>query len=219
MGVTVAGIALMALVVLAIPELREAVGHAVRGDTDALRAEVHSLGLAGVMIIEALILIHAVVFYPSEIANAVAGLLYGFWLGMAIVVPGWVASGLLAYAIGRAAGRPLLQRLAGLERFERAERAIERGGVPALLVARLIPIMPFSIVSYVAGAARVPLWRYTWTTTVGFLPLCAALVYAGDRLHSLTLDDPIVIGGVLLVLLLFGAAHLLARRIGTDEET
>ena len=215
--VTVAGIALMALVVLAIPELRQAVDYAVQGDIDALRAEVHGLGFAGVMILEALILIHAVVFYPSEIANAVAGLLYGFWLGMAIVMPGWIASALLAYLVGRAAGRPLLQRLAGLKRFERAERAIERGGVTALLVARLIPIMPFSIVGYVAGAARVPLWRYTWTTAIGFLPLCAALVYAGERLESLTIDDPIVIGGVLLVIVLFVAAHRLARRIGTEK--
>ena len=70
--------------------------------------------------------------------------------------------------------------------------------------------MPFSIVGYVAGAARVPLWRYTWTTAVGFLPLCAALVYAGERLDSLT----IVIGGALLLVLLFVAAHRLARRIG-----
>ena len=75
--VTVAGVGLMALVVLAIPELRQAVAFAVQGDIDALRAEVHGLGLAGVMMLEALILIHAVVFYPSEIANAVAGLCMG----------------------------------------------------------------------------------------------------------------------------------------------
>ena len=81
-------------------------------------------------------------------------------------------------------------------------------------MARLIPIMRTASSATSAGAARVPLWRYTWTTAIGFLPLCAALVYAGERLESLTIDDPIVIGGVLLVIVLFVAAHRLARRMG-----
>ena len=42
------------------------------------------------------------------------------------------------------------------ERFERIEGTIERGGATLLLAMRLIPILPFSLVSYAAGAARVP---------------------------------------------------------------
>ena len=52
---------------------------------------------------------------------------------------------------------------------------IERGGATLLLAMRLIPILPFSLVSYAAGAARVPAWRFVWTTAVGYLPITAHL--------------------------------------------
>ena len=55
------------------------------------------------------------------------------------------------------------------------EDAIDRGGATLLLAARLVPIVPFSLTGIVAGAARVPLWRFTWTTAVGYLPITAYL--------------------------------------------
>ena len=87
------------------------------------------------------------------------------------MLAGWLLSALATYAIGRGAARPLLQRLAGEERLEEGARLVERGGITALLAARLIPIVPYSAVGYVAGAAQVPLWRFAWTTVVGSVPL------------------------------------------------
>ena len=68
----------------------------------------------------------------------------------------WVLSGLVAYWLGRIAGRPLAVRLAGEKRVAGAEQLIERSGAPALLLSRLVPFVPFSLVGYLAGAARVP---------------------------------------------------------------
>ena len=59
---------------------------------------------------------------------------------------------------------------------------------------RLIPIVPFSLVSYAAGAARVPVWRFLWTTAVGYLPITALSVYFGTQLEGLSLTDPLVLG-------------------------
>ena len=78
-------------------------------------------------------------FFPAEIANATAGLIYGFFGGFALVMAAWIGSLLLAYGLGATAGRPLALRLAGRRRVEFAERVIERGGVPMLLLARLVP--------------------------------------------------------------------------------
>ena len=41
---------------------------------------------------------------------------------------GWMLSALLCFAIGRSVARPLLDRWVGVERFERIEATIERGG-------------------------------------------------------------------------------------------
>jgi uncharacterized membrane protein YdjX (TVP38/TMEM64 family) len=77
---------------------------------------------------------------------------------------------------------------------------------------RLIPILPFSIVSYAAGAARVPLGRFLWTTVVGYLPITALSVYFGTRLEGLSLTDPLVIGSGLALLALLWAGHWTMRR-------
>jgi len=201
------------VVVLAVPALREAVGSVLGGDVEALRAQALDLGAVGALLLLALMLIHAVVFFPSELINAAAGYVYGFGLGLPLVFVGWTLSAIVAYWIGRAAGRPLLQRLAGPRRFERGESLVHGGGITALLPARLIPIVPFSAVGYVAGAARVPLWRYTWTTVVGSIPLWAAVVYLGHRLESVSLTDPGVLVAVGVFTALLVGGHLLARRV------
>jgi uncharacterized membrane protein YdjX (TVP38/TMEM64 family) len=205
-GITLAGIALLAVLVLAVPELREAFKAAIRGDSAEVREELDSLGVAGPLLILGLALIHAFVFYPAEIVDAAAGFVYGFFPALALVMLGWLLSGFLCFAIGRSVARPLLDRWLGTGRFERTEAMIERGGPTLLIAVRLIPIVPFSLVSYAAGAARVPPWRFAWTTAVGYLPITAISVYFGTRLEGLSLTDPLVLGSAaaLLALLLLG---------------
>jgi uncharacterized membrane protein YdjX (TVP38/TMEM64 family) len=211
-AVTVGGIALLALLVLAIPELREAFEAAVRGDTAEVRSKVKDLGVAGPLLILALTLIHTVVFYPAEIVDAAAGFVYGFFPALALTMLGWLLSGLLCYAVGHSVARPLLDRWFGAARFERIEGTIERGGATLLLAVRLIPIVPFSLVSYAAGAARVPLWRYAWTTLVGYLPITALSVYFGTRLEGLSLTDPLVLGSAAALLALLFVGHWAMQR-------
>jgi uncharacterized membrane protein YdjX (TVP38/TMEM64 family) len=137
---------------------------------------------------------------------------FGFGLGFPIVMTSWVISGLGAYAVGRHAARPLLYRIAGEERFVRIEGLIHRGGVTFLLAARLIPIMPFSLLGYVCGAARVPLPRFLWTTAVGYAPLTAYFTYLGSRLEGFSISDPILwIGGAAILLGLIGIRFLRPR--------
>jgi uncharacterized membrane protein YdjX (TVP38/TMEM64 family) len=217
LGVTLAGIAILAALVLWVPQLHNAFDAALHGDSAEVRRQLDGLGVAGPLLVIALTLIHAVVFYPAEIIDAAAGFLYGFYGGLALMAVGWLLSGLLCYAIGRSVARPLLDRWLGAARFERIEEMVGRGGAALLIAVRLIPIVPFSIVCYAAGAARVPLWRYCWTTVVGYLPITALAVYFGTRLEGLSLTGPLVLGtaAALLVLLLAGQ-RLVSRQARRD---
>ena len=90
------------------------------------------------------------------------------------------------------------------------------GAASFLLACRLVPIVPFSLTGLVAGAARVPLWRFTWTTAVGYLPITAYFIYLGSKLEGFSLEDPVIwIGAAALLLALLGVRHL---RFGEDEE-
>lgn len=211
-AVTVAGIALLALLVFAVAPLRDAFEAAVRGDSAEVRSRIEDLGVAGPLLILGLTLVHAIVFYPAEIVDAAAGFVYGFFPALALMMLGWLLSGFICFAIGRSVARPLLDRWFGAARFERAEAAIERGGPTLMLAIRLIPILPFSLVSYAAGAARVPVWRFAWTTVVGYLPITALAVYFGTRLEGLSLTDPLVLGSAVALLALLLVGHWIVRR-------
>jgi uncharacterized membrane protein YdjX (TVP38/TMEM64 family) len=217
-AVTLAGIALLAIIVLAIEPLRTGLGDALSGDTESLREELRDLHVGGALILLALALVHSVVWYPAEILDAAAGFVYGFWVALALLMVGWLVNAAVSWLIGRHAARPLLGRWLGMERFAVYERAVERGGVTLLLGMRLVPVVPFSLFSYAAGSARVPLFRFMWTTAVGYLPITAVFAYLGSRLEELSLSDPVVwVGaGVLLALLLLTRRVL--RMVGLGSE-
>ena len=213
-AVTLGGLAVVALLVLLVNPLNDAVGAALHGDTADVREEVDSLGVAGPLIILALALIHSVVFYPAEIVDAAAGFVYGFPAALALVMFGWLLNGLVCYAVGHRVARPVLESWLGANRFDRTEEMIERGGVTLLLSVRLIPILPFSLVSYAAGAARVPFWRFCWTTLLGYLPITAIAVYLGTRLEGLHVTDPLVLASIGALLALLFTGRWIAQRAG-----
>jgi len=209
---TVAGIALLAVLILTIEPLRSGIGDAVSGDTGDLRGDLRGLGVGGALITLALALAHVVVWYPAEILDAAVGYVYGFWVGLPLVMLGWILNGLLAYWVGRHAARPVLYKFIGRERFLRLERTVEAGGVTLLLGMRLIPVIPFSFFSIAAGAARADLFTFLWTTAVGYLPLTAIFVYLGSKLETLSPTDPILWIGAAVLIGLLVLTHYFRRR-------
>ena len=216
-GLTLVGIALLAGLVLAVPALRHAALAAVHGETSEVRRQIKSLGAGGPLIIIGLAVVHSVIPYPAEIVNAAAGFAYGFFGGLGIVAIGWMISGLICYWFGTGVARPLLERWFGVERFAKVEGMVDRGGVTLLIALRLLPIVPFSLISAAAGAARVPFGRYCWTTAVGFLPITALAVYLGTRLEGIRFTDPAVIGAIVGVFVLLFVAHFIIKRSGASD--
>lgn len=217
-ALTLAAIVVAGVVVWFVDPLHQAAAFALQGDTKGLRDYLRGLGAWGVLVLVAVTLLHAVVPYPAEIPTAAAGFVYSFAVALPIVMAGWLLSALATYAIGRYAGRPVLYRLVNERRFRGAEAAVLRGGAPVLLAARLVPVVPFSLTGYVAGAARVPLWRFAWTTVVGFLPITVVFVLLGSRLQELSPTDPVLYLALAPIAVLLLAARPLARRLRAPVE-
>ena len=201
----------------AIEPIRDAVSAAFQGDLGQMRDELDSLGAVAVLVLVGIALVHAIVPFPAEFPTAAAGFVFGFAIGFPLMVLAWTLSCLVAYALARGIGPPLLDRLAGRERMEATDRLIARGGWPILLAGRLIPVVPYNLVSYAAGATRVPVGRFTWTTAVGVVPLTGLTALLGQRLQEPRFDDPVlwlILLGVLVLLLL---ARPVGRRLRANE--
>jgi len=199
---------------LALEPVRAGVGDALIGDTESLREDLSEP--AGALTVLALALLHSIVWYPAEILDAAAGYVFGFWVAMPLVMGGWLLNGLVCWLVGRNLARPLLVRWLGEDRFGRYEGAVARGGVTLLIGMRMVPVVPFSLFSYAAGSARVPLGRFLWTTAVGYLPLTVLFIYLGSQLESLHLDDPLLWVGVVALIGMLLLTRRVMRLLGED---
>ena len=199
------------VLIVAVPQMRHCVDLVLHGHFRALHAYIRSLGAGGFGLLLGLMIAHAIIFYPSEIVTATAAYVYGFAPALAFVVVGWLLAALLSYALGRSVGRPLLRSVLGA-RFVRLEQGMDRGGIALLLGGRLIPIVPFALLGYAAGATHVKLWRFSWTTVVGYLPLTIAIVYLGSRAQTLSTGDPLVWVAAAVLIGLLLATQLVRRR-------
>ena len=207
----VAAIVFGIAVIAAVPQLRHCVGLVAHGQFTALRNYVQSLGAGGLALLVGLMLLHAIIFYPSEIVTTTIGYVYGFGPGLALAVGGWYVAALLSYALGRTVGGPVLRRLLG-RRFEWLETTMERGGPSLLLSSRLIPFVPFALVGYAAGATHTSLWRFSWTTVIGYMPLTVAVTYLGSQARTLSSTNPLLWAAVAVLIGLLVAERFLRHR-------
>jgi uncharacterized membrane protein YdjX (TVP38/TMEM64 family) len=59
-----------------------------------------------------------------------------------------------------------------------------------LIILRIVPVMPFFMVNYLAGLTRIRGWTFAWTTLLGVLPGSIVYTSAGRQLASIeTVDD------------------------------
>ena len=101
---------------------------------------------------------------------------------------GYLAGSLAGWALGRAGGRPLIDRYGrwlhvGPQRFLRAERWFARYGASFVLVGRLLPLVR-SFVSIPAGVLEFPLARYVLLSGLASLLWCFAFAMGGHALGS-----------------------------------
>ena len=207
LAATLALLAALALAFWLVEPLNGIAAAAFDGDGGLVRSRTQALGVAGALVLFALVLAHAAIPYPSEITTAAAGYVYGFGLGFALMMVSWFLTALLAYELAREVGRPAARRIIGERRLAKAESFVDRGGPTALIASRFVPLIPFNAVCYAAGITGVPRVRYAWTTAIGIVPFCLVVTYLGARLQTVGLTDWQLWAGVGILLVVLLACH------------
>jgi len=151
-------------------------------------------GVAGLMAIES-----ACIPLPSEVIMPFAGYLastgrFSLVLAATAGAVGCNIGSTLAYAVGARGGRALVGRwghyiLLDPGDLDRADRFFQRFGGPAVLVARLLPVVR-TFIALPAGIARMPMLPFQLYTFAGSWPWCYALAYAGYLLGEHWESDP-----------------------------
>lgn len=128
--------------------------------------------------------IGGLVVFPVLVLIAATAAALGPWLGFVTALVGVLLSAFVLFVIGRAVGRERLQRLLGRRAARIQERVVGKG-ILAVVVIRMIPIAPFSVVNVVAGASTLPLRDFLVGTLLGMTPGILAMAVLGAQIADL----------------------------------
>ncbi len=167
---------------LADPAVLEAWGESIRGDWMATAAVLATYVIGGLLMLPVVALI------------AATGLLYGPVAGLAVAFAGSLLSAVAGYGLGALAGRPRLERLTG-SRIERISRQLARRGILSVLIVRMLPVAPFTVVNMAAGASHIRLRDFVAGTALGMAPgIVAITLFSGQLARVLYAPDALGVG-------------------------
>jgi uncharacterized membrane protein YdjX (TVP38/TMEM64 family) len=180
----------------------------VRAQREALRDYVTANYWLSVAAFIALYMTTALLVPAAIVLNMAGGFLFGVLPTALYVNAGATLGSLLALLVSRhMLGTWMQERYA--EQLKPLNRALERHGVNYLLAVRIIPVLPFFTVNYLAGLTRLPLKTFLWTTSLGMFPGSLIYAYAGRQLGSINRPSDVLSPRILAVLALLGFLILL----------
>ena len=144
----------------------------------SVRGWLDSTGAAGPVLLALALGAVLLAPVPRTALSVLAGVVAGFWTGLAVALGGALIGGLAGFALSRWLGRDAAARLAG-PRLEKVDRLVGERGFVSVLGGRLIPVVPFTLLSYAAGLTGVRLAPYLAATAVGLLPSTVVQVGLG----------------------------------------
>lgn len=147
-----------------------------------IQAALRGMGATASAASIGLVIAHAFLPYPIEIMELANGAVFGFAWGLFLTWTGSILGALLSYALARLAGQAINRRLLNDSQCYKLSHWQERHGTKTLLAVRLVPLISFSAVNYLAGLSGVPFWRFFWTTALGIVPDAALVVGSGSGL-------------------------------------
>jgi uncharacterized membrane protein YdjX (TVP38/TMEM64 family) len=176
-------------------------------------------GLFVVMVIQTII-----APIPSEALLAFAGVIGISLLNVTVFGGlGLIVGAVIAFLIGRWGGKPIVEKILGAKWVGVLDEWVKKHGTLTIFVTRLVPFIPFDLVSYCCGITDLPFSNYLAATLLGAFPRCLLLAALGTTFGAvfsmigLGLDVILVLGFGGLILLIWmdrkGYIDLLGNRI------
>ncbi|MDX2033234.1 MAG: TVP38/TMEM64 family protein, partial [Blastocatellia bacterium] len=152
----------------------------VRELVEGLLVVVQELGPLGPVLLVLAYVVTSVFLIPGSAMTLLIGGAYGLWKGLLIVVVGANLAAAGSFLLSRTFLRDRVSRwAAGYPKFAALDRAIGREGFRMVLLSRLSPVFPFTLLNYFLGLTTVRFGSYALANLIGMLPGTFLYVYLG----------------------------------------
>lgn len=140
---------------------------------------MEGLGWAGPLLFMLVYAVACLLLLPASVFTMIAGAVYGVGWGVLYTAVGALVAIAVAFLISRHLARnAVARRLASRPELAAIDRAVGLDGFRIVLLLRLSPIVPFSILNYALGLTRVRFRDYLFAS-VGSIPGTFVFVSAG----------------------------------------
>ena len=175
------------ILLLIVPFSRNWIVHIVTllsgSDLDSIREYIKSFGPLAVVVSFLMMILQSLVApLPAFIITITNAAVFG-WIGGAIL--SWVSSmtgAALCFGIARLYGRNAVAKLTGKGALESVDDFFVKYGAKSIIIARLLPFVPFDPISYAAGLTGMSFLSFFIATGIGQLPATLIYSYAGTQL-------------------------------------
>jgi uncharacterized membrane protein YdjX (TVP38/TMEM64 family) len=166
---------------------------------EGIRQLVLSYGAVSIVIYELLHALRPFTFLPVTPFTIAGGYIYGHAYGLLFAMIGTTLAATLTFFLSRYLFRDYLKKRLSVS-YAGFDRRFDGGGIFTVAAMRVVPVIPFDAVGYVAGVSSIGFTDYLIGTLIGEFPGAFVLTMLGNNLTNM--ESPIFILSLILAALL-----------------
>jgi len=148
---------------------------------ERIQTWIKSYGSLAPLLFIFLYTIGPVILFPGSLLTLAGGLAFGPLLGGLYVLIGSNLAANASFFLARFFGREVVEKITK-GKAEKIQAFIQREGFYAVLLLRLNPVAPFTLLNYAAGLSPVKWFSYFIATLLGMIPGIFVYVFLGGNL-------------------------------------
>ncbi|KAL1806587.1 hypothetical protein DCAR_0832404 [Daucus carota subsp. sativus] len=147
----------------------------------------HDLGNWGPLVLAVAYIPLTILAVPAAVLSLGGGYLFGLTVGFCADSIGATAGATVAFLLGKTIARSfVVSKSKDYPQLQAVSLAIEKSGFKIVVLLRLVPLLPFSMLNYLLSVTPIPLGKYMVASWVGMMPMTLALVYIGTTLKNIS---------------------------------
>lgn len=179
-----------------------------------IKQYVNSYGSLAPVVFIILFTLVPLTLFPDAVLAVAGGMLFGLYEGFIYILIGALCGAALSFYISRGLGKSFIQRFIKKD-IECFQNGVEKRGFIIILLLRLIPLLPFDVISYGAGLSKIRFKDFISATAVGIIP--GVLVYANLGDKSAVFGSKEFYIAVGLLILLFMVSYIFKKKISFNN--
>jgi len=183
-------------------------------DSKSIKNWVSSFGALAPFIYVTMFSLVPLTLFPDSILAIAGGMAFGLLKGSIFTIIGALIGGTISFYISRLLGREIVEKIVrGKGKW--FEEGIENKGFLLILTLRLIPLVPFDIISYGAGLSKIKYSDFAFATLIGIIPGVLIFSNLGDKTLDVQSPQFIIAIGILIILLIL--SYFLKKKLSFEK--